>query len=90
MIVTFKECFRRDLRKIRDTALLNRVKDAIQEVEATTVISDIRNIKKLRGSESFFRIKIGDYRCGLSVDGDIVSFVRCLHRKDIYRFFPQS
>jgi mRNA interferase RelE/StbE len=31
---------------------------------------------------------VGDYRIGISVEGDEVEFVRCLHRRDIYRYFP--
>ncbi|MEM9215017.1 MAG: type II toxin-antitoxin system RelE/ParE family toxin [Cyanobacteria bacterium P01_F01_bin.150] len=36
---------------------------------------------------SFYRIRIGDYRIGIIVTGDVVSFIRVLHRKDMYRSF---
>jgi mRNA-degrading endonuclease RelE of RelBE toxin-antitoxin system len=31
---------------------------------------------------------LGDYRLGLVIEDDIVTLVRILHRKDIYRYFP--
>jgi ribosomal-protein-alanine N-acetyltransferase len=42
----------------------------------------------LRGSSDFYRIRVGDYRIGVAVEGDEVEFVRCLHRRDIYGYFP--
>lgn len=29
-----------------------------------------------------------DYRIGVYADGDTVTFFLCMHRKDIYKFFP--
>ncbi|HEY4721787.1 MAG TPA: type II toxin-antitoxin system RelE/ParE family toxin [Anaerolineae bacterium] len=46
------------------------------------------NIKKLQGGTNYYRIRVGDYRVGLVVESDTVTFVRFLHRKDIYRYFP--
>ena len=48
----------------------------------------MRNLRKLRGSDRYYRIRVGEYRVGLSVEGDTVTFVRFLHRKDVYRYFP--
>ncbi|MGB5593914.1 MAG: type II toxin-antitoxin system RelE/ParE family toxin, partial [Crocosphaera sp.] len=42
----------------------------------------------LKGYQSFYRIKIGDYRIGIEADNNELIFVRFLHRKEIYRFFP--
>ncbi len=36
----------------------------------------------------YYRIRVGDYRIGVEVVGDEILFVRILHRKDIYRYFP--
>ncbi|MCC5620529.1 type II toxin-antitoxin system RelE/ParE family toxin [Nostoc sp. CHAB 5715] len=33
-------------------------------------------------------MRVGDYRIGFTVAGDTITFVRVLHRKDIYRYFP--
>jgi mRNA interferase RelE/StbE len=39
-------------------------------------------------ADTFYRVRIGDYRIGLELAGDELIFVRCLHRKEIYRYFP--
>jgi len=62
--------------------------EVISEVENSQNLSEIEHVKKLRGAENYYRIRIGDYRLGLKVENNIVIFVRCLDRKDIYRYFP--
>jgi mRNA interferase RelE/StbE len=42
----------------------------------------------MEGSKKHSRIKIGDYRIGLFIDDKTIFFVRFLHRKEIYRYFP--
>jgi mRNA interferase RelE/StbE len=42
----------------------------------------------MSGTGNFYRIRVGDYRLGAVVEGDQVEFVRCLSRRDLYRFFP--
>ena len=88
MRVEFRTSFRRDLRRIRDKALLQRVQETLEAVEAAESLSDIVHLTKLRAEGHYYRIRLGDYRLGLIVEGDLVSFVRCLHRNDIYRYFP--
>ncbi|HLO85710.1 MAG TPA: type II toxin-antitoxin system RelE/ParE family toxin [Nostocaceae cyanobacterium] len=46
------------------------------------------NIKKLKGEGNYYRLRVGDYRIGVVVTENTMIFVRVLHRKDIYRFFP--
>ncbi len=78
----------RDLKKIQDEALRRRVKEAIEKVEAAETLRELPNLTKLSGTSGFYRIRVGDYRIGIAVEGDEVEFVRCLHRRDIYRYFP--
>jgi len=86
--VWFKESFVRDLRNITDKDLLTRVRELIELVEHAPHLGQVANLKKLRGGGNYYRIRVGDYRIGLIVEGDAVTFVRFLHRKDIYRYFP--
>ncbi|WP_375494519.1 type II toxin-antitoxin system RelE/ParE family toxin [uncultured Nostoc sp.] len=51
-------------------------------------LDEISNLKKLKDADSTYRIRVGDYHVGFTVIGDTVTFVRVLHRKDIYRYFP--
>ena len=88
MNVLFKSSFAKDLRKIKNSDLTARVKELIEQVEEAPGIQDIANIKKLRGRGNYYRIRVAEYRVGLVVEGDSVTFVRCLDRKEIYRHFP--
>jgi mRNA interferase RelE/StbE len=86
--VRFKESFVRDLRNVQDKGLLTRVRELIELVEQAPHLGQVANLKKLRGGGNYYRIRVGDYRIGFTAEGDVVTFVRFLHRKDIYRYFP--
>ncbi|SEH05858.1 type II toxin-antitoxin system RelE family toxin [Candidatus Venteria ishoeyi] len=88
MNVHFERSFLRDIRKIRDKQLLDQIEKIITDVKQAESLDVMRNLKKLQGYNTFYRIRLRDYRLGLEyMDGDIV-FVRILHRRDIYRYFP--
>lgn len=88
MNLEFRKSFEKDLQKLRDPALLQRIKATIEEVERAASLNDLSNIKKLKAEGYYYRIKVGDYRIGITVRANQVSFVRVLHRKEIYRYFP--
>ncbi len=88
MNIEFKKSFEKDLLKILDADLFQRVQEIIEQVEKAEKLSDMKNIKKLKGEVDYYRIKIGNYRIGIKVNNSVVSFVRILHRKEIYRYFP--
>ena len=88
MRVAFRQSFLRDLKKIGGQAIQARIRRAIEEAEQVSSPSDLRNLKKPSGTESLYRIRVGDYRIGLVFERGTVTFVRCLNRKEIYRYFP--
>lgn len=88
MKVEFKRSFVKDLRRVRDKALKKQVEEVIELVEQASNLQEIGNVKRLGGGERYYRIRIGDYRIGLVLEGETVVFVRFLHRKDVYRYFP--
>ena len=88
MNLEFKASFVRDLKKIKDKNLKGRVQEVIEAFEQAHSLQEIENVKKLKGNDRYYRVRFGDYRIGLSVEKDTVTFVRFLHRKDIYRYFP--
>ena len=88
MKVEFRNSFAKDLKSIRDKALLKRVRELIREVEHAKALTEIPNLKKLKGRGDYYRVRLGDYRVGIALERDSVIFVRCLNRKDIYRYFP--
>jgi mRNA interferase RelE/StbE len=75
---------------LAETRVSNPTSSAIRQSPTSGSQPDsIHNLKKLRAaSGSYYRIRIGEYRIGLIFSGGIVTFVRCLHRKEIYRYFP--
>ena len=88
MKVEFRKSFTKDLKNVSDKSLLQRVKSEIEIIEKANSLQEIANRKKLKGFENHFRLKIADYRLGFALKNDTVIFVRFLHRKDIYKFFP--
>jgi mRNA interferase RelE/StbE len=86
--VEFRKSFEKDLAKIRDEDLLSRIKAAIEDVEAAESLVDLTNVKKLKADGDSYRMRIGDYRVGFTNDEDVITFVRILHRKEMYRYFP--
>ena len=88
MKVIVKNSFEHDTKKLRDKNLLAAIEDAIKKAESAKDVSEIPQLKKLSGYKEFFRIRIRDYRIGVSIENNEVSFTRFLHRKEIYRVFP--
>lgn len=88
MKTEFRKSFEKDLRKLRDADVLAKVQQMIESIESADNLSEVSNLKKLEAEEDCYRIRIGDYRIGIIIDGDVVIFVRVLHRKEIYRYFP--
>jgi len=84
----FRESFLKDAKRIKEKGLKKKVAAVITEAKAASSLSAIRNVKKMEGSESYYRVRIGDYRIGFKAQDKVLVFLRCLHRKDIYRYFP--
>ena len=88
MQVIFRRSFAKDLKKIRRKALRQEVQAVIEQIEQSTTLYDLPNVKHLTSEGPYYRIRIGDYRLGLLVEDDTVTMVRFLHRREIYRYFP--
>lgn len=88
MNIRYEATFAKDLKRIRNKQLLRRIQSVIEELKSATDFEQVRNSRKLVGYDSYYRIRIGDYRIGVEVEGEIVYLVRFLHRKDIYSKFP--
>lgn len=88
MKVEFLASFSKDIDTIRFPVIKKALERSILEVEKAPDIRYIRNVKKLRGSKTAYRIRIGDYRIGIFYESGIIQFARVVHRKDIYKVFP--
>ena len=89
MEVKIDKSFQKDTKKIKDKALLNKIALVISNVQKAENINQIKNLKKLKGSSENYRIKIGDHRLGIIISESSIEFIRCLHRRDIYKYFPR-
>lgn len=88
MKVAFEASFARDLKKVRDQQLLNQLKQVIEGVKSASSSEEISHLKKMQGYKTLYRIRVGDYRIGIELVGGVVIFVRFLHRRDVYKYFP--
>ena len=89
MRVLFTRSFAKDLRNHqKNMILLQQIQKVIEQVERAEAISELTNLKQLKTEGRYYRIRIGDYRLGLVIENDLITFVRVLHRREIYRFFP--
>ena len=88
MQVKFEARFAKDLRAIRDQKLLNKIKEIVDECKSANSLSELNQLKKMQGYDSFYRIRSGEYRIGIEIVDDEIIFTRFLHRKDIYKYFP--
>jgi mRNA interferase RelE/StbE len=88
MNIRIDETFQKDLRKLKNKLLESKTAILIREIISAEYLTEIKNIKQLKGSTIHYRIRIGDYRVGLIFQNNTVYLIRILHRKEIYRYFP--
>ncbi|MEQ9102729.1 MAG: type II toxin-antitoxin system RelE/ParE family toxin [Imperialibacter sp.] len=88
MNIRIDKSFEKDTKKIKDKKVLAQLADVIEHTQAARNITEIKNIKKLKGANSYFRIRLGDFRIGVSIEGNTIDFIRFLPRKDVYKYFP--
>jgi mRNA-degrading endonuclease RelE of RelBE toxin-antitoxin system len=87
--IQYRQLFLKDLKKLRKQP----VYDQIYELAFTTLpnvrsLQEITNIKAMKGYSERYRIRVGDYRVGIAVQGNSIEVMRVLHRREFYRYFP--
>ncbi len=89
MKTTYLPRFLRNLRRLKGTAAYDAIVTLVFEtVPNASSLAELKQVKKLRRTDNYYRIRLGDYRIGFRLDGTTVVFMRVLHRKDIYCYFP--
>lgn len=87
--VRYAEDFLKDLKKLKGTAYYQSIKAiCFDQIPALDKPFDIPALKKLKGNQHYYRIRKGEFRIGVRIEGDEVVFLRCMARKDIYKYFP--
>jgi mRNA interferase RelE/StbE len=88
MIVEFDVSFEKSIFKLKDRLVAKKVLQLIENFEHARTISEIPNIKKLKGFAAYYRVRVGDYRIGLEkTDERTIRLIIICHLKDIYRLF---
>lgn len=88
MKVAFLSGFEKDLSHTRDKMLAQIILDCIDLFEKANKISDLPNIKQLKGHQSAFRYRKGKYRIGFYLEDETIVFAAFDTRDKIYHRFP--
>lgn len=88
MIVLIDKSFEKDVERIKSKPILEKIANSIINAQSAVRLDEINGLKKLKSYKKEYRLRIGDYRLGLIIEGDTIEFIRCLNRKDIYKYFP--
>ncbi len=88
MQLRFDKAFEKDIRKLSDKEVRERLREKIYALKSVDSLNEIAGLKKIKGYTDYYRLRIGDYRLGLEIEGQTLALVRFLHRKEIYKRFP--
>ncbi len=88
MLVKYEKSFLKDIQKLNNKKIAKRLQVLLETFEENQNLQNTPNIKKLKGSNSYYRLKIANYRLGFSYENNKIDIIRFLHRKDIYKLFP--
>lgn len=89
MEVFYRERFLKDLKKLKKTPVYEHLKElAFETIPDANNLIHIPGLKPMTDYPHRYRIRLGDFRVGLEVYGNRVEFIRALHRRDFYRYFP--
>jgi mRNA interferase RelE/StbE len=86
--VRFLSGFHKDLKKIRDKELAETISECISMFEEANELSEISNIKKMKGHSTAYRYRKGKYRIGFYYENDTIIFAAFAPRGKIYKRFP--
>lgn len=86
VVVTHR--FTKDVAKELDKPFQVELAGIIEGLMAIDKIEEVKNVKKLKGYKTAYRIKMGDYRIGFLYENEEITLSRVMNRKEIYRFFP--
>jgi mRNA interferase RelE/StbE len=87
--VQYRQAFLKDLKQLKSSTSYQRIYElAFTTLETINTLEEIPDIKAMGGYAGRYRIRIGDYRIGIEVNGDVIEVMRVLHRREFYRYFP--
>lgn len=88
MNVIYTKTITKDVRKIKDKKLTDKLTAIIQQLKTASSLEEVQQLKKLKGHPAAYRIRVGDYRLGFYYEENTVILARMVKRSDIYKLFP--
>ena len=91
MNIEYLPTFIKDLKALRGSPVYESIYQLVfEDIPSAENLNEFPNIKKLKGSNTAYRIRVGNYRIGLFIiiTNDTIQFSRVLHRREIYHYFP--
>lgn len=89
MKVQFDRSFLKSLDKISHQKTKDKILDFIESAKQAKTLQDLRNVRKLKGFETFYRYRFGDYRIGFELlETGAIYLIVVAKRNDIYKVFP--
>jgi mRNA interferase RelE/StbE len=59
MIIEFDKSFSKSLDKLKDSDVKRKIEHVIVDFDHAKIITDVKNIKKMLGFKTYYRIRIG-------------------------------
>lgn len=88
MQVHFSRKFQKQVESCNDKRITKRVLSIIEQVMSASDLIGFNGLKKLTGTKNSYRIRLGNYRIGIILEDNNVTFAAFDHRSDIYKYFP--
>lgn len=88
MKIKYHKSLEKDLRKINDKKIKQKLRLIILEMKEAQVLDELTSVKKLAGHPNAFRMRIGAYRLGFYYENNTLILSRFVKRNDIYKLFP--
>jgi mRNA interferase RelE/StbE len=86
--VSISAKFLKELAKIPSKERTKIEQFVFEEIKKIDSINLIPKLEKLQGNSDSYKIRFGNYRVGVNIENNAITFMRVLHRKEIYKYFP--
>jgi len=82
MKTNYLPTFIKDIKNLKSTSSYSAIKNLVfTDILAVQNLKEISNLKKLKGDDNAYRIRVGDYRIGFFLEDNTITFARVLHRR---------
>ena len=90
MVCFYKKSFLKDLAKLPKHYREQIERLVFEEIPKLNDMFATLDIKKMKGYQGYYRIRVGNYRIGCKVEqGNQIIFYRIKSRAGIYKLFPE-